>query len=64
MANSTDPDKTDPPGAVWSGSALFAYAISLETLVCEILGHLQLSEISIFEVQNPIYSLIKGYCKI
>ena len=24
MANSVDPDQTAPPGAVWSGSALFA----------------------------------------
>ena len=27
MANSVDPDQTAPEGAVWSGSALFAYAI-------------------------------------
>ena len=26
MANSVDPDQTDPVGAVWSGSALFAQA--------------------------------------
>ena len=25
MANSADPDQTAPSGAVWSGSALFAY---------------------------------------
>ena len=25
MANSVDPDQTAPLGAVWSGSALFAY---------------------------------------
>ena len=37
MANSIDPDRS---GAVWSGSALFAYAIMSETLVYEILGHL------------------------
>ena len=36
MANSVDPDQTAPEGAVWSGSALFAYSI----LMCEILGHL------------------------
>ena len=30
----------DPSGAVWSVSALFAYAILLETLEFEILGHL------------------------
>ena len=26
MANSVDPDQTDPLGAVWSGSALFSQA--------------------------------------
>ena len=36
MANSVDSDQTAPSGAVWSGSALFAYAILSETLVCEI----------------------------
>ena len=40
MANSVDPDQTAPSGAVWSGSALFAYAILSETLVFEFLGHL------------------------
>ena len=40
MANSVDPDQTAPPGAVWSGSPMFAYAISSETLVYEILGPL------------------------
>ena len=39
MANSVDPDQTAPSGAVWSVSALFAHAISLETLVYKILGH-------------------------
>ena len=43
MANSVDPDQTAPLGAVWSGSALFAYAIWSDTFVYEILGHLQLS---------------------
>ena len=28
MTNSVDPDQTAPSGAVWSGSALFAYDIS------------------------------------
>ena len=41
MANSEDPDQTAPSGAVWSGSALFTYGILSETLVFEILGHLQ-----------------------
>ena len=36
MTNSVDPDQT----AVWSGSALFAYAILSDTLVYEILGYL------------------------
>ena len=40
MANSVDPDQTDPDGAVWSGSALFAYVILSDTLVFRILGHL------------------------
>ena len=40
IANSVDPDQTAPSGAVWSGSALFAYVFLLETLVYEILGHL------------------------
>ena len=30
MANSVDPDQTAPSGWVWSGSALFAYAILSE----------------------------------
>ena len=36
MANSLDPDQTAPSGAVWSGSALFAYATLLEILVYDI----------------------------
>ena len=40
MANSVDPDQTAPSGAVWSGSALFAYVILSETLVFEFLGQL------------------------
>ena len=40
MANSVDPDQTAPEGAVWSGSALFAYVILSDSLVLEILGHL------------------------
>ena len=40
MANSVDPNQTAPSGAVWSGSALFAYVILSETLVFEFLGHL------------------------
>ena len=40
MANSVDPDQTAPSGTVWSGSALFAYAILSDTLVHKILGHL------------------------
>ena len=42
MANSVDTDQTAPSGAVWSGSALFAYAILLENLVHKILGHVNL----------------------
>ena len=40
IANSLDPDQTAPEGAVWSGSALFAYVILSESLVFEFLGHL------------------------
>ena len=40
IANSEDPDQTAPEGAVWSGSALFAFGILSETQVFEILGHL------------------------
>ena len=40
MENSVHPDQTALSGAVWSGSALFAFAILSETLVLEILGHL------------------------
>ena len=39
MANSVNSDQTAPSGAVWSGSALFAYAILLEILTYKILGH-------------------------
>ena len=38
MANTVDPDQTAPEGAVWSGSALFAYVILLELLAYDILG--------------------------
>ena len=40
MANNVDPDQTAPSGAVWSGSALFAFVILSETLVFEFLEHL------------------------
>ena len=40
MVNSVDPDQTAPSGVVWSGSALFAFAISSDTLVYEVLGQL------------------------
>ena len=32
IANSEDPDQTAPPGAVWSGSALFAQTYLSENL--------------------------------
>ena len=38
MTNSADLDQTAPSGAVWSGSALFAYATLSESLVYKILG--------------------------
>ena len=37
MTNSLDPDQTAPSGAVWFGSALFAYVILSDTLETEIL---------------------------
>ena len=40
MANSVDPDKTAPSGAVWSGYTLFAYAVLSDALVFEFLGYL------------------------
>ena len=46
MANIVDPDQTAPSGAVWSGSALFAYVILSETFVFELLGHLPYAYIS------------------
>ena len=43
MPNNVDPDQTAPSGAVWSGSALFAYAILSDSLVYKILGYLPYS---------------------
>ena len=40
MENSVGPDQIAPLGAVWSGSALFAYAILSDALVYEFFGHL------------------------
>ena len=48
MANSVDPDQTAPLGAVWSGSALFAYAIFSATLGYKILGHLLYLKSNVF----------------
>ena len=45
-ALSADTDQTTPPGAVWSGFALFGYAILSETLMYEILRHLPYKYIS------------------
>ena len=36
MPNSVDPDQIASEGAIWSGSAVFAHAILLETLLYEI----------------------------
>ena len=54
MANSVDTDQTAPKGAVWSGFALFAYAILSDTLVYEILGHL---------LQTNFFSRLEGYSR-
>ena len=40
MANNVDPDQTAPEGAIWSESALFAYAILSDTLEYKILEYL------------------------
>ena len=40
LANSVNPNQNALSEAVWSGSALFAYAILSDTLVYKILGHL------------------------
>ena len=44
--NSVDPDQTAPSGAVWSGYALFAYAILSNTFVYKLLGHLPWVELT------------------
>ena len=54
MANNVDPDQTAPPGAVWSGSALFACIILSEALVFKILGHLPNHSSSISFSDTPI----------
>ena len=54
MANSEDPDQTAPSGAVWSGSALFAYGILSETLVFRILGHLPYHSVSSFQKHQHV----------
>ena len=40
ITNSVDTDKNFSSGAVWSGSALFAYIILSETFVYDILRNL------------------------
>ena len=40
MINGVHSDQAAPEGAVWSGSALLAFAILSETLVYKILGYL------------------------
>ena len=44
MTNSENPDQTASIGAVWPGSALFAYGILSETMVFEILGLLRYTQ--------------------
>ena len=55
MANSVDPDQSAPSGAVWSGSALFAYVFLSDTLVLEMLGHLPYYYIHLSHFQYLIY---------
>ena len=38
MSNSVDPDQTTPPGAVWSGCALFAYIIFSDSLMYKVVA--------------------------
>ena len=52
MGNSVDPDQTAPSGAVWSGSALFAYAILSDTLVYKSLGYLPYAITCIYYIQS------------
>ena len=57
MANSVNPDQTAPSGAVWSGSALFAYAILSVTVVYEILGHSSYFSVEKVSGAMPVISL-------
>ena len=38
VANIVDPDQTAPSGVIWSGSALFAYAILSDTWTFTVLN--------------------------
>ena len=51
MANSGDPDQTASEGAVWSGSALFAYSSLSDAPMYEILGQLMYLDVQ-FTIQT------------
>ena len=54
MANSVDPDQTASLGAVWSWSALLAYAVLPETLGYNILWQLLYVHLSALRVQKVL----------
>ena len=58
MANNVDPDQIAPSGAVWSGSALFAYAILSEIFVYEKLENLPYT---VFYIDNLWHIFLTKY---
>ena len=56
MANSVDPDQTAPQGAVWSGSALFAYAILSEAILCALFAYAILSTTLVYKILGQLLS--------
>ena len=55
---------TVPSGAVYSGSALFSYAILLATLVYEILGHLPQYLFHIYRIRPNYHTVLLAFSKI
>ena len=54
MENSIYPYQTAPSEAVWSGSALFTYAILSETLMHDFLGHLPYQYVLVVYILNLV----------